>query len=761
MCESKKDSKGLIREEWRQTFDAVPDLIAILDSQCHIVRVNKAMTERLSLSQEECEGQICYKVLHGTDEPPIFCPHLQLMNDGKEHTAELNIERLKGDFIVSVSPLFDEEGKLIGCVHVARDITEHKKAEEALKESEKRYRALFQGSAEGIVAADIETKKFRYANPAICRMLRYTEEELTQMGVQDIHPKEDLERILCEFEAQACGDKALALNIPCLCKDGTIIYADINTAKIVIDGRECNVGFFTDITARRWAQEEIERLAKFPAEDPNPVLRVSKDCTILYANSASSVVLETWDRQVGQRLPELCCKRIKEVLSSGKVSIFEFPCHDGRIFEVTLAPMVESGYVNAYGLDITEHKRAEQVIHDSEEKYRRLVENLRQEYFFYSHRPDGVFEYISPSITQVLGYSEQEFLKHYTEYLTDNPINKEVIHHSELSVQGKQQPPYEVEIFHKDGSIHRLEVAEAPVFDEQGKVIAVEGIAHDITERLRAEVELQKARDELEIRVEQRTADLGAVVKELKSQIAERKRAEEKLIVYQKELRSLASELFLAEERLRRRIASNVHDNIGQSLAMSKMKLESLSESISSPELVRTLEEVRNLLAAAIVNSRSLTSQLSPPVLYELGFEAALEWLVKDARQEYGFSAEFEDDGRSKPLSDDVRVLLFQAVRELLVNVAKHAQAQSVRVCVQRSGEGIQVNVEDDGTGFDILEHDSVGTKTSGFGLFSIRERLGHIGGHCEVESKPGSGTCVRLRVPVDGNSQKDREPEK
>ncbi|MHC4658345.1 MAG: PAS domain-containing protein, partial [Planctomycetota bacterium] len=152
-------------------------------------------------------------------------------------------------------PILGEGGNLLGYRGIDRDITERKKAEAALRESE--YKGLFQGSAEGILVADSQTREFKYANPAMCRMLGYTEKEFKLMGVRDIHPEEDLERVISEFEAQARGEKTLSLGIPCLRKDGTIVYADINTASVVIDGRKCNVGFFTDITERKKTEDEL------------------------------------------------------------------------------------------------------------------------------------------------------------------------------------------------------------------------------------------------------------------------------------------------------------------------------------------------------------------------------------------------------------------------------------------------------------------------------------------------------------------------
>jgi len=136
------------------------------------------------------------------------------------------------------------------------EVARRKHAEEKLRQSEEKYRTLFEATADGILIADMETRQFQYANPAMCRMLGYTEEELRTMDVAAIHPKEDLQRVVAEFEAQARGYKTLATDIPCLRKDGTIVYADINTVSIIVDGRKCNSGFFRDITMRRQAEQK-------------------------------------------------------------------------------------------------------------------------------------------------------------------------------------------------------------------------------------------------------------------------------------------------------------------------------------------------------------------------------------------------------------------------------------------------------------------------------------------------------------------------
>jgi signal transduction histidine kinase len=232
--------------------------------------------------------------------------------------------------------------------------------------------------------------------------------------------------------------------------------------------------------------------------------------------------------------------------------------------------------------------------------------------------------------------------------------------------------------------------------------------------------------------------------------ITQRKEAEAKLMLYQQQLRSLASELSLAEERLRRRIAAELHDHIAQNLAISKIKLSSLADD-NKPGQAKSLKEVIDLISQTIDATRTLTFEMSPPILYELGFEAAVGWLARQTRQRFGLDVEFINDEKPKPLNHDIRVLLFQAVRELLVNIVKHARAKKATIYARVIDDNIQVTVEDDGIGFDIanINPDKDFTK-GGFGLFNIRERLDQIGGSVIIESGRKKGTQIILTAPIE-----------
>jgi signal transduction histidine kinase len=150
-----------------------------------------------------------------------------------------------------------------------------------------------------------------------------------------------------------------------------------------------------------------------------------------------------------------------------------------------------------------------------------------------------------------------------------------------------------------------------------------------------------------------------------------------------------------------------------------------------------------------------LVFELSPPILYELGFEPAMEWLAEHMQQQYGLVVSVEDDDHPKPLDNEARVLLFRAVRELLFNVLKHSQASCARVCMRRAGKHMEVIVEDNGVGFAPDKLGASSGKMEGFGLFSIRERLNYFNGSMEIESTPGEVTRVILTLPLQPDMKK------
>ena len=229
----------------------------------------------------------------------------------------------------------------------------------------------------------------------------------------------------------------------------------------------------------------------------------------------------------------------------------------------------------------------------------------------------------------------------------------------------------------------------------------------------------------------------------------ERKKAESKLINYQNQLKSLASQITLSEERERRRLADSLHDEIGQQLFGMKIKLEMLKDSLSSTEDAKTLDNLLNTIKQVINHTRFLNIELSPPILYELGFEKALEWLVEQAHKKYDIRVTLKNDNQEKPLDDDAKIFLYQAVRELITNVAKHAQIKNASISIKKDNSNIRICVEDNGVGFTHPNKSSSDDKIEGFGLFRISERLDQLGGQVEIESQPNRGTQVTLVAPL------------
>lgn len=199
----------------------------------------------------------------------------------------------------------------------------------------------------------------------------------------------------------------------------------------------------------------------------------------------------------------------------------------------------------------------------------------------------------------------------------------------------------------------------------------------------------------------------------------------------------------MSEERERRRLANDLHDGLSQTIALIQMKLASLPYP-ADPALEAKLDDIRALVLDADRSTRAITFELTPPILHDLGLEPAVEWLIENIQARYGIEIGFENDGQPKPADERIRVILFRAIRELLINSAKHALATRIRVRLAREGNRMNAAVEDDGVGMDPRA-----AIVRGSGLFSIRERMRYVGGSLDIESAQGRGTRICLQAPL------------
>ena len=248
---------------YRDQFDPFIEGFYLFDLEGRILDINGMACSQTGYSREELLDMSVFDLFPANQGKTAVLEQWHLWEEGRRFCLESDLRHKDGSlYTVEVSTgRIQYRGRSV-MLATAKDITQRKRAERRLRESEARFRTLFNNAAEGILVADLETKRFVYANPAVCEMLGYAEHELTSLSVYDIHPPELLEHTLNEFEAQARGEKKLAAEIACLRKDGSIVYADINTASVELGGRAHNIGLFSDISLRRNAEKERLRMQK-------------------------------------------------------------------------------------------------------------------------------------------------------------------------------------------------------------------------------------------------------------------------------------------------------------------------------------------------------------------------------------------------------------------------------------------------------------------------------------------------------------------
>ena len=406
----------------------------------------------------------------------------------------------------------------------------------------------------------------------------------------------------------------------------------------------------------------------------------------------------------------------------------------------------------SYALDAMQQEglrtKAEEALRASEEQYRRLVELSPEA--IYVNRGTRI-ELVNPAALRLFGVTSPDQILGKSPFDLFHPDFHPIVRARirEL-LEGRSVPLIEEKIIRLDGTVRDVEIAASFFDDQDGRAIQV--MARDITERKRAEEALRdreealrQANEQLEEKIRERTAELTALT--------------ETLMESRDQLRSLASDLILTEARERRALASELHDTVAQMLAIAKLTLASTGSRLEG-QCGEEVNRVVQLIQEASRQTRSLMSNLSPSLLFEAGLGQALQALARRMGELHSLAIEVVDDGNPKPLGEDTRVLLFRAVQELLHNVVKHAKAARVEVSLQREDGMLRIEVKDDGVGFLASEVRPGNAKGERLGLFSIRERLQHLGGSFKIFSQPGKGVQAVLVVPLQVEGEGDgREP--
>ncbi|HET6976361.1 MAG TPA: PAS domain S-box protein [Pyrinomonadaceae bacterium] len=360
-------------------------------------------------------------------------------------------------------------------------------------------------------------------------------------------------------------------------------------------------------------------------------------------------------------------------------------------------------YYEGTAQDITERKRAEQSLRESEERYRELFENSKDA--LYVHDISGRYTSINRAAEKLSGYTREELLgKHFSMFLTpeyESQVNEQFCR--KLAAAG--ETTYEIEIVTKDGRHVPVEVSSRLIF-VNGVTVAVQGSVQDVSERLRDEAEA----------------------------------------------RNYSRRLIEAQEAERRRVSIELHDQVGQILTAVKMNLHSLKQTSTSPEIITSINDNLMVIDEAVDQVRDLSVDLRPLLLDDFGLVVALRWYLQ--AKNYGFEVEFFSHSLSEEtrFACELETACFRIVQEAVTNVARHAQASKVFVVLEQAGPELILSISDDGIGFDLkVPRSSVAT----LGLRGMEERAQSLGGSITIDSGSQAGTKVCARFPtIPGHSK-------
>ncbi|PCH65551.1 MAG: hypothetical protein COC12_14405 [Rhodobacteraceae bacterium] len=360
-------------------------------------------------------------------------------------------------------------------------------------------------------------------------------------------------------------------------------------------------------------------------------------------------------------------------------------------------------------------KKQTKEFYNHEDRFLQITEYDLQ--FFWETDSTGIFTYLSPIIEKILGFDNNKYIGNnsFTDIVHKEHKRKMIVSLFDTFKKRKNISNQEYLFQHKNGSEIWITINGFPVFNKKKDLVGYRGVCHDITERKQTE--------------EERLKNLNQIV------------------FYQKKLKSLNLKLIRTEEKERRKIAEYLHDEIGQTLSIINIKLTYLLDYEHLPEAQNIIQESSNLVKDTIKKTRLITYNLSPPVLYELGLIQAVMWKLDQIEDKHNITTMFKSTEEFLVINEDVKILLYKSICELLTNTIKHANANLIEIEITKVSKEICITVSDNGKGFSNKPLNNL-NNLDGFGLFSINERLEYIEGSITVESEIGKGTKVTLILP-------------
>lgn len=380
--------------------------------------------------------------------------------------------------------------------------------------------------------------------------------------------------------------------------------------------------------------------------------------------------------------------------------------------------------------------QTEQALRESQRVLATLMSNLPGMAYRCANDTDWTMEFVSDGCQPLTGYTPTDLIANKTvsyAQIIDAQDRESVWRRIQSALA--QRKPFQIvyRIHAADGQRKWVWEQGCGVFDVRGELQALEGFITDITLRIETEEALRQSMQQLQMlntTLEQRVTERTAVAEDRARQ-----------------LRMLAGQLTQAEQQERRRVAHVLHERFQQLLTGARYSVSLLRRKVQDQETLQPIEDLNRAIDEAIQVSRSLTVELSPPILYDAGLSQALVWLGHYMEEHHGLNVKVQADPAAEPPDEEIRIALFLAAKELLFNVVKHAGVPHASASMTLDGEGrTRIIVTDSGAGFD---PEAIGRTPSGYGLFAVRERLGMLGGRLEIQASPGHGTRATALGPL------------
>lgn len=730
-------------EKFAKAFNNSPALMAITTIEDgRYLEVNDQFCKTTGLNREEVIGRTSIELGWMTASARQRMKEL-LQRDGQVNDLEIELTKPDGTTfccLFSASPV--TIGSDLRLLSIAIDVTERRKTELALKTSEELYRAIVNSQTE-FIDRFLPGGILTFVNEALCRYWKVRPSDLIGKSFYPFLHEDDLQALLAELAALTPEKPSVDFENRVNYHDGTVHWHSwTHHAIFAQDGAVIeyqSVG--RDITRRKLAElernnyEEKLNLALNAAmaglwdrDFVTGKITWSRETFLLYGldPAQDEASMATWQRVLHPDDLAMIRGSIKEAVTGHNDLYVDhrviWPDGSNHWLKAIGKPSYDNEgrplRISGIVIDITERKVQEVALRQSEEMSRAILSSTNDLILFID--PDGMILLANEAVAERFGKTVDAFVG--TNIFHYFPEDVRRIRREKLAkaVQTRSPVRYEDD---RDGRY--FDNCLFPVVGAGNTVTGVAVFSRDITERKHYADALKNANEDLEMRVDERTASLAKA---------------------NEQIRQMSFILLKAEEQERMRIAAELHDQVGQTLLLAKMKVDALA---SEAGAAGSSTDISSLLEQCLQDIRTLTFTIRPPLLETAGIEAALEWLCKSIYENYQLQVDYSSDCRSIHLNNEQRYSFYMAVRELLLNVAKHAGVDNAGLSLKTEGSDLVVQVRDTGSGFETETGTCLPAGGPGFGLFNVAQRISLLGGRCHIDSQPGKGTVVTLTIPM------------